>query len=228
MRLLIIVAAIALGCADRAGVGSVRAEPAVAATPHTVAAAHARALGLDPESRRHRVAVAWLTQHPDLAHPVLVRHLERHGPGWRHVPALLAPMGHPDGVPPLRAAMVAGDGGLAWDAAAALGRHPDPTASDALVAALSHEASSVVQAALHGLSVRRDLSTCADLVATLDHASGPVRYAALDAGLEMACVPEHTLDRMRDDPNPGVSTRARVARDAWRLAAASFSGAPSP
>jgi HEAT repeat protein len=184
-------------------------------------------LGLDPESRRHRVAVAWLTQHPSRSHPVLVRHLERRGPGWRHVPALLAPMGHPEGVPPLRAAMVSGDGGLAWDAAAALGRHPDPAASDALVAALSHGEPGVVQAALHGLAIRRDLSTCADLVAALDHPSGPVRYAALDAGLEMACVPEDTLDRMRDDPNPGVSTRARVARDAGRLAAASFSGAPA-
>lgn len=186
----------------------------------SAAASHARALALDPDSRRHGAAVAWLVQHPAAAHEALVRLLEAREPGWQRVPALLSRLGQPEGVAPLAAVVATAEGGFGFEAAGALGQHPDPAATEALVALLASPEAQVVQAALHGLSVRRELSTCPALVDTLGHRSGPVRDAALQASLGMACVPPHVLDALCSDPNPGVALRARQARHPGRLAQA--------
>lgn len=76
----------------------------------------------------------------------------------------LGRLGQPAAVEPLRRAMENSSDSTAQYAGQALGEHPSADAQKALLTALESEREPVVVAAVSGLALRKDKSTCTDLV----------------------------------------------------------------
>jgi hypothetical protein len=166
-------------------------------------------LGGPPHVRERERAAAWLIANADRAHPAILERARqgRAGPGSIEV---LGRLGRSDSVPVL-AGLLGGDERSGRAAASALARHPDPAALAALRDGLRADGDQAVRSA-DALAARGDDTACPELRAAIAGDDARVRYHALQAALELHCVPDDMLARLAaSDPAPEVRELARRA-----------------
>jgi hypothetical protein len=147
------------------------------------------------DRRAHELALAYLLEHADEAHPRLLDMLgTANQPNPVVVIMALPSFGRAASIPVLAELLAKGRPNVRMAAADALGRHPLPAALSALEHALSASDPAVVSAAADGLRTRGDSAACAPLRAVFGHPDAGARYHVLRAAAGLGCL---SLDALR-------------------------------
>ncbi|MFY9608512.1 MAG: HEAT repeat domain-containing protein [Blastocatellia bacterium] len=122
--------------------------------------------------------------------------------------------GRPESIPVLEEILARGQGTATGAASLSLARHPQDSARQALIRALTFPKAESVVAAADGLMSRGDRTACAELVKHLNRVDSTVRYHVIQAASRLGCLSSEALTRIsNDDPDSDIRQMASRAMD---------------
>jgi len=167
-------------------------------------------LGNELDLQEQEQSAQYLLNHPDQAHPYLLRLLQSgHASNPFAVIDVLPRFGRPESIPVLENLLLQGSENVRRAAGEALARHPLDLAEQSLIQGLTAPHPESVIAAADGLMSRGNSSACLALVMTLDTSPKRdnlvVRYHLIQAAASLGCFSRKELAAIANtDPNQEV------------------------